>query len=237
MSAPHKKPRSKIAIEKTSAQGHLPKSPFASAFLRAAGRFMLVETPLAQADMCLLFGNRKADVLAEHAARLYHKGYFKRIVVSGGVPVEDGTLEAHKMRDVLLSRGVKASDILVEDKATNTGENVQYTMALLKARAELDEVKSIIGIGRVHAARRFLMTLQRHWPEPVKMFSTPNDFNTPKKKYYLSRAFRRAVLGEYRKIYPYLEKGFIADIDLKDMKKRIAQLPQPSPARKMRRRS
>src|SRR4051812_40066392 len=95
-----------------------------AAFLKRVGDYMLVETPLARADVCLVFGNTPAVHLAERAAELYAEGYFKTIIVSGGVPLEDGRLEAHCMRDVLLAKGVPASAILVEDKAQNTGENI-----------------------------------------------------------------------------------------------------------------
>ena len=54
-------------------------------FLKAVGEYMLVETPLAKADLCLLFGGERADELAARAAELYHQGYFPLIVVSGGV--------------------------------------------------------------------------------------------------------------------------------------------------------
>ena len=39
--------------------------------------------------------------------------------------------EAHKMRDYAIKNGVKSEDISVEDKSTNTKENILYTIKLL----------------------------------------------------------------------------------------------------------
>ena len=54
------------------------------------------------------------------------------IVVSGGRGIDEPTTEAEAMRDYLVSRGVAADKILVEDKAHNTAENIRFSVALLK---------------------------------------------------------------------------------------------------------
>ena len=198
-------------------------------FLKSVGDYMLVETPLAKADLCLVFGCEQADVLTTRAAELYHKGYFPLIVVSGGVLTSKGMLEAHQMHDRLVALGVPEDAIRVEDKATNTGENVNFSMDLLKTTGEFDKVKSILAVGQVHAARRFLMTLEKQWPDPVKMLTAPDTFPVPRKDWYTDRKFRHAVLRELRKIPKYKVRGFIREINLTSMAKKIADLPQPGP--------
>ncbi len=204
-----------------------------TAFLKRIGEYMLVETPLAVADACIVFGNNSHAVhLAEHAADLYAKGYFKTIVVTGGVPMKDGRLECDVMRGVLLQRSVPASAILVEGRATNTGENAAFSRALLEKTFGAGNVNSVLAIGHLHAARRFLMTLEKEWPQIIKMFSTTNCFKASKNLWYTDPAFKGAVLAEYAKIAPYKAQGFIAEIDLEKMKRRIAALPQPANGRK-----
>jgi hypothetical protein len=200
-----------------------------TAFLKHIGDYMLVETPLAKADVCIIFGNHHAVHMAEQAAELYKQGYFNLIVVSGGVAVKnDGRLEAHYMRDVLLAKGVPASAILLEDKAQNTMENVLYSRALLEKEKGAGVIKSVLAIGHIQAARRFLMTLERHWPEPVKMFTTMNCFNAPKDLWYTDPAFKQAVISEHKKIAPYKTLGFISEIDPDKINREIAALPKPS---------
>ncbi|MCE9507838.1 MAG: YdcF family protein [Alphaproteobacteria bacterium] len=202
-----------------------------AAFLKAVGDYMLVETPLARADVCLVFGNPHADHLAAQAAELYHRGYFSLIVVSGGVATDDGRLEAHRMRDVLLARGVPAEIIMVEDKARNCGENVVYSMALLDEKKGLANIGSVLAIGHVHASRRFLMTLERHWPQVAKMFVGGNCFGVPKELWHTHSEFRAKVLSEFDKIPDYKAKGFIQEIDLEKIQQEASRRPKPPGSR------
>ncbi|MBU6475847.1 MAG: YdcF family protein, partial [Alphaproteobacteria bacterium] len=135
------------------------------------------------------------------------------------------------MRDVLLRRGIPAAAILVEDKAANSGENAVFSRALLEKTFGAGNVKSVLAVGHLHAARRFLMTLEMRWPQAVKMFSSTNCFKAPENLWYTDPVFQKAVLAEYAKIAPYKAQGFIAEIDLDKMKRQIAALPQPASRR------
>ncbi|MEZ0225110.1 MAG: YdcF family protein [Alphaproteobacteria bacterium] len=201
----------------------------AEEFLKRIGDYMLVETRLAKADLCLLFGGEQATALADHAADLYHKGYFPLIIVSGGVPTSKGTLECDQMHDRLVARGVPEEAIRVENKATNTGENVLYTMRMLKKAGDFGKIHSVLGIGQIHGSRRFLMTLEKHWPSVTKMFTAPNTFSADRDKWYSDRSFRQAVIREFRKIPKYKARGIISEIDLDDLNDKIARRPQPKP--------
>jgi len=200
------------------------------AFLEAVvGPYMLVETPLAKADVCLLFGNNShAEELALRAALLYRQGFFKKIVSSGGsrMKSKEDRRECDVMRDVLIANGVPASDILIEDKATNTGENAIYSKALLEKEFGKDAVKSAVVIYHMHAARRALMTLEKHWPALIKMIATTNCYGVPKKLWYTNPAFKKAVLTEWDKVAPYKDKGFISEIDLAKIERQVATLPR-----------
>jgi uncharacterized SAM-binding protein YcdF (DUF218 family) len=200
-----------------------------SEFLKKIGEYILVETRLAQADMCLLFGGEQATALADHAADLYHKGYFPLIVVSGGVPTSKGTLECDQMHDRLVALGVPEAAIRIEDQATNTGENVLFTMQLLKKTGEFDKIHSVLGIGQVHGSRRFLMTLEKHWPSVTKMFTSPNTFKVSREDWHKDKVFRHAVLREFEKIPKYKARGIIAEVDIDVLNAKIAAAPQPKP--------
>ncbi len=197
-------------------------------FLKEIGEYMLVETPLARADLCLLFGGERADELANHAADLYHQGYFSLVVVSGGVKTSKGMLEAEQMRDVLVARGVPEDIILVEDKATNTGENVTYSMALLDKTKGLENISSVLGIGQIHGSRRFLMTLEKHWPQAIKMFTAPNYFPVAREDWHADKTFREAVLREFEKIAPYKARDIIREVDIDALRKMINACPKPA---------
>ncbi len=188
--------------------------------------YMLVETDLRPADLGFVFGGANADSLADHAAKLYHDGLFKQIIVSGGVATDDGRLECDRMRDRLVECGVPEDKILVENQATNTGENVTYGMALIEKEIGLKNVKSVIGIGQIHASRRFVMTLEKHWPDVTKMFSTPNYYPVKRKNWHKDNKFKSDVMREFNKIAPYKKQGFIEEIDMDKLDRKIKKLPQ-----------
>jgi len=210
-------------MEAANANGNLSAS-----FMKHVGEYVLVQTPLARADVCIVFGNIKhPDHLAEHAAELYHQGYFGRVLVSGAPITDNGVSEAHRMRDILIAKGVPAKDIIVENQARDTPENVKYSMEMLEREIGLKNIKSVLSIGHIHASRRFIMTLERRWPEVIKMFSTDNCFKVSRENWHADPEFKRMVLEEYERIADHKARGIIQEVDLDKTGKAISSLPKP----------
>jgi hypothetical protein len=111
----------------------------------------------------------------------------------------------------MVAGGVPAGIILEEHRATNTGENVVFSLPLIDAAFGRQNIKSVICLGKVCTARRYPMTLQRHWPEVAKMLVTVNPYAVPVEQWHTDPLFRHRVLTEYGKIAPYKAQGFIAD--------------------------
>lgn len=201
------------------------KTPVRAHFARAVHEYLLIEqTDLAPADFALVFGNPLGiESLAENTADLYHTGHFPLIVVSGGVQTLDGTLEAVALRQQLLTRGVPDSVILSEPRALHTGDNVTLTRALLRAEGLEASISSVISIGHIRAARRFLMTLERHWPGIHKMHSSANPYNTAARNWHLNDPVRHDVMQEWRKIGPYLKQGWIREVDIPALNRETAR--------------
>lgn len=201
------------------------KTPVRAHFARAVHEYLLIEqTDLVPADFGLVFGNPLAiGSLAENAADLYHTGHFPLIVVSGGVQTPEGTLEAVALRQQLLSRGVPDSAILSEPCALHTGDNVTLTRALLQAEGLEAGISSVISIGHIRAARRFLMTLEQHWPGIHKMHSSANPYNIPARSWHLNDHVRYDIMQEWRKIGPYLKQGWISEVNIPALNRETAR--------------
>ena len=88
-------------------------------------------------DAALVFGcglEWKARSRCAMAADLYQRGLARRLILSGGVTVPGTHLtEAEWFRDQLIERGVPADCILLEPRATNTAENVEFALPILAA--------------------------------------------------------------------------------------------------------
>ena len=172
----------------------------------------LIETPLRSADLLFVFGTR-ADVAerVEEACRLWSEGYFRWAIVSGGITPGSELSECEIIADAMVARGVPSSVILREDRAMNTGENVIFSLPIIDAAIGLGNIKSVICLGNTWTARRYPMTLHRHWPEVEKMLVTIDSFKTPRALWYTDAEFSRRMLIEWDKIEPYKARGFIAE--------------------------
>ena len=93
----------------------------------------------------------------------------------------------------------------------NTGENVTFSLPIIEKALGLATIRSVICLGNSWTARRYPMTLHRHWPEVEKMLVTIDTFKTPRSLWHTDAEFSRRMLHEWDKIEPYKAKGFIAE--------------------------
>ena len=172
----------------------------------------LIETPLAPADLLFMFGTREDVALrVETAARLWREGYFRWSIVSGGVTPGSAQSECAIIKAAMVAAGIPADRILEEHCAMNTGENVILSLPVIDAALGLQNIRSVICLGNTWTARRYPMTLHRHWPEVGKMLLTVDSFATPRALWHTDGEFRRRMLHEWDKIEPYKARGFIAE--------------------------
>ena len=172
----------------------------------------LITTPLQPADLLFVFGTREDVAERVHeAARLWREGYFRWAIVSGGMTPGSHRSECEIIKPAMVERGIPAEKILEEHRAMNTGENVIFSLPVIDAALGLKNIRSVICLGNTWTARRYPMTLQRHWPEVTKMLVMVDSFETPRSLWHTDPEFRRRMLSEWDKIGPYLAKDFISE--------------------------
>lgn len=94
------------------------------------------------------------------AAALYKEGSVRRLILSGGVGRGNRESEASVMRLQAMDRGVDARDIVLEEQAHSTWENILYTRPLT------DNCNSVIGVSDgYHLARIDLLAWRQGWKE------------------------------------------------------------------------
>ena len=138
-------------------------------------------------------------------------GYFRWAIVSGGVTPGSDLSECEIIAGAMVVRGVPAELILREDRAMNTGENVIFSLPVIDSALGLANIRSVICLGNTWTARRYPMTLHRHWPEVEKMLVMVDSFRTPRALWHTDAEFSRRMLTEWDKIEPYKARGFIAE--------------------------
>ena len=172
----------------------------------------LLSTPLKPADLLFVFGTRE-DVArrVDEALRLWREGLFRWSIVSGGVTPGSQLSECEIIKSAMVARGIPPQRILEEHRATNTGENVIFSLPVIEAALGLSNIRSVICLGNTWTGRRYPMTLHRHWPEVEKMLITVDSFDTPRALWHSDPVFRTRVFSEWDKIEPYKANGFIAE--------------------------
>lgn len=179
---------------------------------------MLPKTALKPADLLIVFGTTYGiDLFVENIVNLYQKGFCKYILCTGGNVARYGTkteAESVIIMDLLVENGVPADKILVETTSKNTGENLQFSLPILEEKfGRIDDIKSIMGLGKIHATLRFLMTMCKYFPDAEKMFFSINVFGCDENLWYLHDKFHQKLMAEVDKVDKYLKKGFITELD------------------------
>ena len=162
---------------------------------------------LTPADGILVFGSNDLRV-ADHAARLYLAGYAPWVLFSGGrgrMTRDWPTSEAEAMGRVALAAGVPEEAVLLECRATNTGENIRFARELLEA-ANL-ELRHGIFVQKPYMERRTRAALEVQWPGVrIQISSPPLDFSS-----YCEGIDRdlviTAMVGDFQRILDYPALG------------------------------
>ncbi|HVG46685.1 MAG TPA: YdcF family protein [Rubellimicrobium sp.] len=84
-----------------------------------------------------------------HAAALWHRGEIQALIPCGGLGLHPPT-EAEAMRDLLLSEGIPAEAIRLEDRSRDTLENIRFALPIL---ADLGATQALIVTDATHAPR------------------------------------------------------------------------------------
>ena len=165
---------------------------------------------LEPADCILVLGSHDTRV-AERGAELFLEGWAPLLVFSGGL----GTLtlgkwtrpEAQIFAEIAVLMGVPEESILLEERSTNTGENVRFTQALLEERG-LHPQKFIV-VQKPYMERRAYATVKRWWPDREILVTSPQFSFADYPNEEISREdVIHIMVGDLQRIREYPARGF-----------------------------
>lgn len=183
--------------------------------LAAIANYVMPQVTEGKSDLGLLFGTRHGlEEFCAAAYALWLHGMFPKLLVSGGATAGQAQPEAEAIAGRLVQMGMPPEALILEKAATNTGENVIFSRRLAEEMFGDGSVRSLLVIGKVCSMRRYLMTLERHWPQPRRFAYAVNYFGVERDRWHEHEEFRARVLGEFAKIPEYLKQGFLREVDL-----------------------
>lgn len=167
---------------------------------------------LLPSDGILVFGSNDLRVAA-HAAELFHRGLAPWILFSGARGRMTGhwpETEAESMARVARELGVPDAAILIENRATNTGENIRFSRGLLASR-RINLATAII-VQKPYMERRTIAALDVQWPDADFRASSPplgfEEYLTPELPAALVLS---AIVGDFRRVLDYPALGFASE--------------------------
>jgi uncharacterized SAM-binding protein YcdF (DUF218 family) len=182
--------------------------------LQSIAEYIMPSFPACASDLGFLFGTRHGVTeFCEAAHGLWQNGMFSRLLVSGGRTGSLPLAEADIIAERLIGLGIPGSALILEKTATNAGENVRFGRARVAEVMDLAAIRSVVIIGKICSTRRYLMTLQRHWPGLSLSVCPINYFGVPAERWHEHWEFRARVLSEFDKIPRYVAEGFLEEID------------------------
>jgi uncharacterized SAM-binding protein YcdF (DUF218 family) len=149
--------------------------------------------------------------VAVFIAELFHHGMFPLVVFTGAnTPTTIDRFprgEAVHYRDHAIALGVPTDAIRIEPRATNTGQNIEFTRRLLANEGVA--VGSVLLVSRPYQQRRAFATCKKLWPEvEVLCASRP----LPLDEYIASIGDTKRVIdmlvGDAQRITEYAKRGF-----------------------------
>lgn len=165
---------------------------------------------LKKADCLLVLGSHDPRI-GEYGARLFLEGWAPMIVFSGGLGRLTQGLwdepEADKFARIAVQMGVPQDKILIENRSTNTGENVLFTKALLTEMGVNPE--QLIVVHKPYMERRAYATFKKVWPEKrIIVTSPPLSFEEYPNGVRSKEEVIAILVGDLQRIKLYAEKGF-----------------------------
>jgi uncharacterized SAM-binding protein YcdF (DUF218 family) len=169
---------------------------------------------LEKSDAILVLCSHDKKV-AERGAQLFLDGWAPLLIFAGGFGSVTSEMwsepEANQFAEVAIGMGVPNESILIENKSTNTGENILFTRLLL-AENQIDPQKFIL-VQKPYMERRSFATFRKMWPEKDVLVTSPQVSFDEYLDRYSNKEFSKddvisIMVGDLQRIKVYPKKGF-----------------------------
>jgi len=185
-------------------------------------RYHHLNHQLSRADAILVLCSHDA-IVATRGAELYLQGWAPFAIFSGGLGAITRRLwqepEADQFARIAMNLGVPRDRMLIENRSTNTGENVLFTKQLIADHGLA--LQRFIVVQKPYMERRSYATFRKVWPEKEVIVTSPQIAMDE----YLGRYSHGTLsaddvisimVGDLQRIRLYPAKGFQIHQDIPD---------------------
>lgn len=176
--------------------------------------YMKMNHALVKVDLIVVFGSHDFQV-AHRGSELILNKFAPKIIFSGGLGrITEGKwhkTEAEKFSEIAIEKGVPRDKIILENKSTNTGENIKFTKEII-TKNKL-EAKKIIVVHQPYMERRIYSAIKKQWDDIDLIVTSPQknffEYCEIAKEYgYNEDLIINLIMGDFQRIDIYYKKGF-----------------------------
>jgi uncharacterized SAM-binding protein YcdF (DUF218 family) len=186
--------------------------------------FLNKKDALQKADVIMGFGHFDMNI-PMRCCELYLQGLGRKIIFTGGVGA--GSANFQNAEAIEFFNYAKrffphfpTEDILIEDKSTNTGENVRFSMQVLKEKLpdfNFDNgIQSAILVATPARQYRVYLTVLQHLPH-IKLINLPPELSYNDNVLIFNAKgedFTQQLTGEIYRLIEYPAKGLCAPVNI-----------------------
>jgi uncharacterized SAM-binding protein YcdF (DUF218 family) len=169
---------------------------------------------LERADAILVLCSHDKKV-AETGAQLFLEGWAPLLIFAGGLGSVTREMwtepEADQFAQTAIGMGVPREKVLIENRSTNTGENILFTKQLLGEKQS--DPKRFILVQKPYMERRSFATFRKVWPEKEVLVTSPQVSFEEYLDGYANEGLSKddvvsIMVGDLQRIKLYSLKGF-----------------------------
>lgn len=170
---------------------------------------LFIETPVEPVDLLFVFGNDWIETMNE-VYSLYQRGIAKNILISGhSVSGNKDQSEALRFLNRGIELGIPKTVFLLEEKATNTKENLEFSSPIIQNSIGFSNIRKIMFVCKTFHTRRVMMTAKQFFPDHIEYLFYPvkDERNIQKDNWWKDQVAFERVIAEVRRIAEYTLKG------------------------------
>ena len=184
--------------------------------------FMHMNQQPEPADVIVGFGCYDEDI-PRRCAELWHQGYAPYVCFSGGLGRNTSGIwsksEAERFAAIAISEGVPEDRIILENKSTNSAENLLFTPKVL-AEAGI-RAEKIIAVHKPYMEKRLWAAMQVYWPAVCAVYTSPQvtveeHIAHAEAIGMTARGVIETIVGDVQRMELYAEKGYQAAVEIPD---------------------
>ena len=184
--------------------------------------FMHMNQQPGHADVIVGFGCYDEDI-PKRCAELWHQGFAPWVCFSGGLGRNTDKLwsksEAERFAAIAVAAGVPEDRIILENKSTNSAENLLFTPKVL-AEAGV-KAEKIIAVHKPYMEKRLWAAMQVYWPDVRALYTSPRVTLEEHIAHAEAVGMTRkgvidTIVGDVQRMELYAEKGYQARVEIPD---------------------